>query len=138
MGAHVSLPAGLTGGLTGVDPSVNRTGERSAPRQERVGDSARRGLVDTPAHRRFAEVFQPHLVDAYRLARWLAGSRADADDIVQEASLRAFRGIAGFGGANPRAWVLSIVRNTAYGWDVHRGNIILPLGNGLMAEPWEA
>jgi RNA polymerase sigma factor (sigma-70 family) len=73
-------------------------------------------LVDTPAHRRFAEVFQPHLVDAYRLARWLAGSRADADDIVQEASLRAFRGIAGFAGANPRAWVLSIVRNAAYTW----------------------
>jgi RNA polymerase sigma-70 factor (ECF subfamily) len=73
-------------------------------------------LVDTPAHKRFAEVFQPHLVDAYRLARWLAGSRADADDIVQEASLRAFRGIAGFAGANPRAWALSIVRNAAYTW----------------------
>ena len=61
-------------------------------------------------------MFLPHLVDAYRLARWLAGSRADADDIVQEASLRAFRGIAGFAGANPRAWVLSIVRNAAYTW----------------------
>jgi RNA polymerase sigma-70 factor (ECF subfamily) len=73
-------------------------------------------LVDTPAHKRFAEVFLPHLVDAYRLARWLAGSRADADDIVQEASLRAFRGIGGFAGANPRAWVLSIVRNAAYTW----------------------
>ncbi len=61
-------------------------------------------------------MFVPHLVDAYRLARWLAGSRADADDIVQEASLRAYRGIAGFAGANSRAWVLSIVRNAAYTW----------------------
>lgn len=68
------------------------------------------------AHTRFAEVFLPHLVDAYRLARWLAGSRSDAEDIVQEASLRAFRGIAGFDGANARAWTLTIVRNAAYTW----------------------
>jgi RNA polymerase sigma-70 factor, ECF subfamily len=65
---------------------------------------------------RFAEVFLPYLVDAFRLARWLAGSRIDAEDIVQEASLRAFKGIRGFGGGDPRAWVLSIVRNTSYSW----------------------
>ena len=58
----------------------------------------------------------PHLTDAYRLARWLAGSRADADDIVQEASLRAFTAIDRFNGINARAWVLSIVRNTAFTW----------------------
>jgi len=73
-------------------------------------------VAETAAHKQFAEVFLPHLVDAYRLARWLTGSRADADDIVQEASLRALRGIAGFSGANPRAWVLTIVRNAAYSW----------------------
>jgi RNA polymerase sigma-70 factor (ECF subfamily) len=73
-------------------------------------------LAEKSAHRQFAEVFLPHLVDAYRLARWLAGSRSDADDIVQEASLRAFRGIDGFTGANARAWVLTIVRNAAYTW----------------------
>jgi len=72
--------------------------------------------MDLYAHRRFAEVFLPHLIEAYRLAHWLAGSRSDADDIVQEASLRAFRGISGFAGANSRAWVLSIVRNAAYTW----------------------
>jgi RNA polymerase sigma factor (sigma-70 family) len=65
---------------------------------------------------RFAEVFLPHLVDAFRLARWLAGSRADAEDIVQEASLRAFKGIRGFGGGDSRAWTLTIVRNTSYSW----------------------
>ena len=58
----------------------------------------------------------PHVVDAYRLARWLCGSATDAEDIVQEASLRAFRSIAGFGGGNARAWVLAIVRNTAMTW----------------------
>lgn len=65
---------------------------------------------------RFAEVVLPHLDQAYRLARWLAGERADAEDIVQEAALRALRGVRGFNGVNARAWVLSIVRNTAYGW----------------------
>ena len=71
---------------------------------------------DTTDQARFAEVFLPHLVDAFRLARWLAGSRIDAEDIVQEASLRAFKAIRGFGGGDSRAWVLTIVRNTSYSW----------------------
>ena len=65
---------------------------------------------------RFANVVMPHLDDAYGLARWVTGSRADAEDVVQEACLRAFRGIAGFSGGNGRAWVLAIVRNAAYDW----------------------
>jgi RNA polymerase sigma-70 factor (ECF subfamily) len=65
---------------------------------------------------RFAEVFLPHLVDAFRLARWLAGARTDAEDIVQEAAMRAFKAIRGFSGGNARAWVLTIVRNTSYSW----------------------
>ena len=65
---------------------------------------------------RFAEVFLPHLDDAFRLARWISGSRADAEDIVQEASLRAFKGIRSFSGGNTRAWTLTIVRNTSYTW----------------------
>lgn len=65
---------------------------------------------------RFAEVFLPHLVDAFRLARWIAGNRADAEDIVQEASLRAFKGIRAFSGGNARAWALTIVRNASYSW----------------------
>jgi RNA polymerase sigma factor (sigma-70 family) len=65
---------------------------------------------------RFASVVQPHLADAYALARWLTGNRADAEDVVQEACLRAFRGIAGFAGVNARAWVLTIVRHAAYTW----------------------
>jgi RNA polymerase sigma-70 factor (ECF subfamily) len=64
----------------------------------------------------FDEVFLPHLPEAYRLAQWLAGNASDAEDIVQEAALRAFRGIKGFGAVNARAWSLTIVRNTAFSW----------------------
>jgi RNA polymerase sigma factor (sigma-70 family) len=65
---------------------------------------------------RFATVVVPHLGDAFALARWLTGNRADAEDVVQEASLRAYRAIGGFADGNARAWVLTIVRHTAYTW----------------------
>jgi len=65
---------------------------------------------------RFANVVMPHIDDAYRLARWVTGNSTDAEDVVQDASLRAFRAIRGFAGGSARAWVLSIVRNTAYSW----------------------
>ena len=64
----------------------------------------------------FDEVFLPHLPEAYRLAQWLTGNVSDAEDIVQEAALRAFRGIKSFGAVNARAWSLTIVRNTAFSW----------------------
>jgi RNA polymerase sigma-70 factor (ECF subfamily) len=65
---------------------------------------------------RFAEAVMPYLDDAYGLARWITGNRADAEDVVQEACLRALRGIAGFSGSSSRAWLLTIVRNAAYDW----------------------
>src|SRR5262245_29980683 len=65
---------------------------------------------------RFASVVLPHLADAFALARWLTGSRADAEDVVQEACLRALRGIGGFAGGNARAWLLTITRHAAYTW----------------------
>jgi RNA polymerase sigma factor (sigma-70 family) len=65
---------------------------------------------------RFSTVVLPYLGDAYALARWLTGDRADAEDVVQEACLRAFRGIGGFAGTNARAWLLTIVRHAAYTW----------------------
>jgi RNA polymerase sigma-70 factor, ECF subfamily len=70
----------------------------------------------TDHHARFASVVMPHLNDAYGLARWITGDRADAQDVVQEACLRALRAIGGFSGGNGRAWTLTIVRNTAYTW----------------------
>jgi RNA polymerase sigma-70 factor (ECF subfamily) len=65
---------------------------------------------------RFASVVLPHLADAYALARWITGDRADAEDVVQDACLRAFRSIGTFGGNSARAWTLTIVRNAAYTW----------------------
>ena len=64
----------------------------------------------------FEQLVLPHLDAAYNLARWLAGNDHDAQDIVQEACLRAFRFVGGFRGGNSRSWLLTIVRNTAYTW----------------------
>ena len=64
----------------------------------------------------FDEVVLPHLDAAYRLARWLVRNDHDAEDVVQEASLRAFRYFRTFAGGNGRAWFLRIVRNTCCGW----------------------
>ena len=58
----------------------------------------------------------PHLDAAYNLARWLAGNDHDAQDVAQEASLRAFKFFGNFRGENARAWLLTIVRNTFYTW----------------------
>ena len=72
------------------------------------------GMLDDNAL--FRAVVMPHIDEAYRLARWLTSNGTDAEDVVQDASLRAFRAIRGYAGGNPRAWLLSIVRNTAYSW----------------------
>jgi RNA polymerase sigma factor (sigma-70 family) len=64
----------------------------------------------------FDEVFLPHMAEAYCLAQWLTGNSYDAEDVVQDAALLAFRVIKGFGAVNARAWSLTIVRNTAYSW----------------------
>jgi RNA polymerase sigma-70 factor (ECF subfamily) len=64
----------------------------------------------------FEEAVLPHLDAAYRLARWRMGNEHDADDVVQEASLRAFRYFRTFVGGDSRAWFLTIVRNTCSSW----------------------
>ena len=68
----------------------------------------------------FDEVVLPHLDAAYRLARWLVRNEHDAEDLVQEASLRALRYFRTFSGGSARAWFLRIVRNTCYGWLTRR------------------
>ena len=65
---------------------------------------------------RFEQLVLPHLDAAYNLARWLTHNDQDAQDIVQEAYLRAFRFFHGFRGGDSRAWLLTIVRNTCYSW----------------------
>ena len=62
---------------------------------------------------RFSNLVLPHLADCFALARWITGNSADAEDVVQDACLRAFRAIDGYAGGNARAWVLTIVRNAA-------------------------
>ena len=64
----------------------------------------------------FERTVLPHLDAAYNLARWLIRSPADAEDVVQEACLRALRFFDGFRGGDSRAWLLKIVRNTCYSW----------------------
>jgi RNA polymerase sigma-70 factor (ECF subfamily) len=68
----------------------------------------------------FDAVVVPHLDAGYRLARWLMRDEHDAEDVVQEASLRAFRYFRTFCGGDGRAWFHRIVRNTCYGWRRHR------------------
>lgn len=62
----------------------------------------------------FAQVALAHLDAAYNLARWLTRNPSDADDVVQEAMLRALTYFSSFRGTNARGWLLQIVRNTAY------------------------
>ena len=65
---------------------------------------------------RCEDIVLPHLDAAYRLARWLMRNEHDAEDVVQEAVLRACRYVRTFSGQNSRAWFLRIVRNVCYSW----------------------
>jgi RNA polymerase sigma-70 factor (ECF subfamily) len=71
--------------------------------------------VDAPRGS-FDEIILPHLDAAHNLARWLVRGSDEAEDVVQEACLRAFRYFGTFRGGNARAWLLTIVRTTAFGW----------------------
>jgi RNA polymerase sigma-70 factor (ECF subfamily) len=62
----------------------------------------------------FEQLVLPHLRAGYNLARWLLRNDHDAEDVMQEATMRAFRFFDGFAGTNPRAWLLAVVRNSAY------------------------
>jgi RNA polymerase sigma factor (sigma-70 family) len=85
----------------------------TAPQQKKA---AAAGIAAGDDHARFRSVVLPHLDDAYRLACWLTGSRTDSEDVVQDACLRALRAIGGFSNGNARAWLLTIVRHSAYDW----------------------
>ena len=72
-------------------------------------DPAQKGALTS-----FEEALLPHIDAAHNLARWLLSNEQDAQDVVQEAYLRAFKSFGGFHGTNGRAWLLTIVRNTSY------------------------
>jgi RNA polymerase sigma-70 factor (ECF subfamily) len=65
---------------------------------------------------RFEQLLLPHLDAGFNLARWLLRNPADAEDVVQEAMLRAYRFFEHFRGGDARAWLLQIVRNSCYTW----------------------
>jgi RNA polymerase sigma factor (sigma-70 family) len=73
-------------------------------------------VTSESARRRFAEMVLPHLDDAYGLARWLTGNGTDAEDVVQDACMRALASLDTAVIERPRAWMLTIVRNTAFTW----------------------
>ncbi len=73
-------------------------------------------MTSESAKRRFREIVAPHLDDAYALAKWLAGDGPDAEDIVQDAAMRALGALERANVVSPRAWFLSVVRNTALTW----------------------
>ena len=73
-------------------------------------------MADPAKIRRFEQVVMPHMDAAYNLAYWLTRSDADAQDVVQEACLRAFKYFDSFEGEYPAAWLLSIVRRSCYTW----------------------
>jgi RNA polymerase sigma factor (sigma-70 family) len=73
-------------------------------------------MADPVIAQRFEKLVLPHMNSAFNVARWLTHNDQDAQDVVQEAYLRAFRFFGGFRGEDARAWLLSIVRNTFYTW----------------------
>lgn len=73
-------------------------------------------MVEQARLKRFNEVAVPHLNAAYNLARWLTRNDHDAQDVVQEAYLRAFKFFDGYRGGDARAWILKIVRHTCFTW----------------------
>src|SRR5947207_971586 len=88
----------------------------------------------------FEELMLPHLDAAHNLARWLLRNDQDAQDVVQEAYLRAFKSFAGFHGSNGRAWLLTIVRNTSYTLlkKNKAADLIAPFDEEMRDAPYEA
>ena len=72
--------------------------------------------LDPEDRLRFEQLVLPHVDAAFNFARWLLRRRDDAEDVAQEALLRACRFFRGFHGGDARAWLLQIVRNTCYTW----------------------
>ena len=78
-------------------------------------------MPDSSQRAQFERVVLPHLDAAYNLARWLTRNDHDAEDVTQEACIRAFRFFDSFHGGNSRTWLLTIVRHTCYSWlEKHR------------------
>ena len=88
---------------------------RSSEMSGQVQGQAVDGMV-FEERRRFEQLVMPHLDAAFNLARWILRGRADAEDVAQEAMMRALRFFRGFHGGDARSWLLQIVRNACYSW----------------------
>jgi RNA polymerase sigma-70 factor (ECF subfamily) len=94
--------------------TVSNSGSAARPASRALPGA---GLMEAaPKAALFEKTMLPHLDAAYNLARWLTRNEYDAEDIVQEAYLRAFRFFDGFRGGDGRSWLLAVVRNTALTW----------------------
>jgi RNA polymerase sigma-70 factor (ECF subfamily) len=96
--------------------SGNKKGWTAVLQMSHSGAAGNTKVQETARRERFEQTVLPHLDAAYNLARWLTRNDQDAQDVTQEAFLRAFRFFDGYQGGNMRAWLLTIVRNTCYTW----------------------
>jgi RNA polymerase sigma factor (sigma-70 family) len=103
-----TLEAGYAFGAEDLESGAKVVKFAVIQRNERQGAAHEHELAS------FEAMMLPHMDAAYNLARWLLRNEQDAQDVVQEAYLRAFKSFGGFHGSNGRAWLLTIVRNTSY------------------------
>jgi RNA polymerase sigma-70 factor, ECF subfamily len=96
--------------------STNKSTLQTVPTYEFTDREKGLDVLNADDRARFEQVVLPHLDAAFNLAVWILSSRSDAEDVTQEAMLRAFRFFEGFYGGDVRAWLLQIVRNTCYTW----------------------
>jgi RNA polymerase sigma-70 factor (ECF subfamily) len=99
-------------------PALTRKREprRATPLSSRSSDREDAGPLDREDAERFRRLVLPHLDTAYNFARYLCRDAADAEDLTQDAMIRAMRGFRGFRGGDPRAWLLAIVRSRFQTW----------------------
>jgi RNA polymerase sigma-70 factor (ECF subfamily) len=114
----VAHPVFLSRGEQGERSNRDRTMTEMCIGGGRAREDGRR-VQEKTQQVRFEQIVLPHLDAAYNLARWLTRNDQDAEDVVQEACLRAFKFFGGFYGGDSRAWLLTIVRNTCYSWLRH-------------------
>ena len=104
------------GGAAADGPPVRAARGAAGEDAAMAPDAAEAGPGGAERARRFRDLALPQLDAAYNLARHLARDAEAAEDIVQDAYLRALRGFDGYRGGDPRAWILQIVRNRFYDW----------------------